>query len=102
MVQEIQQLLNAQRELLDAFDRFKVETRKDKETIEKAKAEINEAVRLALGKEPNNPNLRQEDIERAVHFLKELSSGKQTHLLFYRLTDGTIIEKFTGITLRPL
>lgn len=100
--EDIKALLKAKNDLIDELDRFKVSFRIDKVLVEQAKSDINHVFNRAIGIGQERPNYSQEDIDRAIHFIKELGSGKRRCLIFFRLADGTIIEEQTGITLRPI
>lgn len=100
VVEDMGKLQRATLELMDSLDRLKVSTGVSKATIEKIKASIQQAVNDGLGKDSGPVRINEDDLTRAISMINDMAKGKRDHLLFHRLDNGTIIEKFTNITIR--
>lgn len=100
VVQDMGKLREVSVELYDCLDRLKVSTGVPKSIVEDTKAKIQNVLDTALGKEGGPVRVNEDDLARTMSMFLEMAKGKRDHLLFHRLENGTIIEKFTNITIR--
>jgi len=98
--EEIRNVREAAEKVCDSIDRIKVSTRHtSKGKAESYKARVRKVIEDFLGI-TSQRRLTQGGEEAAIMLLNDVAKGKHENILFQRLEDGTITERFTGITIK--
>lgn len=100
VVQDMGKLNSDLQELFDSLDRLKVSTGVQKEKVETIKSKVQQIINEGLGKESGPIRINDDDLSRAIMVITDMAKGKRDHLLFCRLADGTIMEKFSKLVIR--
>jgi hypothetical protein len=98
--EEVTHIRQAAEVVCDSIDRIKVSTRHtSKGKAESTKARIRKVINDFIGI-ASTRKITPGGEETVIMLLNDVAKGKHENILFQRMEDGSIMERFTGIIIK--